>query len=287
MANSSDWLGALLERPQDQEVVAKPEGWLAELARPNVQDKAGFVGGLPFGRPEQTTNPADLPSDGTDTGAETRADTGADTGDALVDILREALGEDKIESDASHPIEPPPAPQPAPQAASQSGAPVPAPPAEPLPDPIAEAFARGRQEGWQQGKQEALDQQDSDAQHKLQLRQTFRALDQAAMDALASELGDTVIALCAQTLADYAPDAAALQARCTHAAQRLGTRASGAVLTLHPDDLALIDETSLAAWTVVGDPAAERGGLRFETEDGSISDRPSDWRRAIAAAIRG
>lgn len=283
MASSSDWLDALLERPHEESPKANPGSWLAQLNgskhEPDPKHKSadGFVGGLPFGRPNARPNPeADL--------------SGDMTGDALVDILREALGENEGAAGALHPFEAGAAVQSSaePDAASDTGfetAPETGP--ETAPDPIAKAHARGLEEGRQEGKREALALHDSDAAHKLQLRQTFRALDQAAMDTLAGELAETVIALCAQTLADYTPDAAGLQARCAEAARRLGTRVSDAVLILHPDDLALLDEKSVSDWTLVGDPAAKRGGLRFETEDGSISDRPSDWRRAIAAAIRG
>lgn len=163
--------------------------------------------------------------------------------------------------------------------------PAPAPdiPAEPEPDPAAEAFAQGEAAGRAAAEAEA----EALGAQGLALRQAFRALDQAAMDALASELAETVVALCAQTLADYQPSREALLARCNEAARRLGSGARGASLHLHPDDLAMLDDAALKGWQVVADPALERGGLRFETPDGSVSDSPADWRRAIAAAIRG
>lgn len=285
MASSSDWLAALLERPGEEAVdvggLVKPLSWLAGPAGPKFEAESGFVKGLPFERPTPATERktevgsgiGSTPQPASSPDALPHDLAGEMTGDALVDILREALGENEETREAGSPL---------PKTASEPES-LPEPP----PDPIAQALARGTEQGIQQGRQEALAQAEANERHKLELRQTFRALDQAAMDALAGELGDTVIALCAQTLADYTPDAVTLQARCNDAARRLGSRISSAVLSLHPDDLALLDQKSLADWTVRGDPAAERGGLRFETDDGSISDRPSDWRRAIAAAIRG
>jgi len=245
--SSSDWLSLLLERPGDGAVGARPLSWLPELTEP----ASGFVDGLPFGR--SLNQPKAEPE------KQSSVDLDQMTGDELVDILHEALGESEQKTG---------------EAESEP---------EPTPDPVAEALARGEEAG----KRAAMAELEGKAQQKLSLRQTFRTLDQAAMDALARELAETVITLCVQTLNDYTPDAANLQERCHQAAQRLGGGASGAALHLHPDDLALLDENGLGDWKVVGDPGAERGGLRFETQDGSISDRPSDWRRAIAAAIRG
>lgn len=162
-------------------------------------------------------------------------------------------------------------------------APAPEIPPEPQSDPLADAFALGEAEG----RAAANAEHEALGARQMALRQSFRALDQAAMDALASELAETVVALCAQTLADYRPSPEALLARCKEAARRLGSGAHEAALHLHPDDLALFDGEALKGWQVAADPAVERGGLRFETSDGSISDSPADWRRAIAAAIRG
>lgn len=271
MESSSSWLTALLDRPVDEEDDPKPLSWLPD---PDAA-QSGFVEGMPFdrgsGSQSGSQNGSSEPLSQEDHDAPPLATTGPmeTTGDALVDILREALGETDAQS--------PELDLAADLLAGEE------PEFEPEPDPIAEAFMRGKLAG----KEEAIAEHKELSAQKLELRQSIRALDQAAMDALASDLGETVIALCVQTLADYSPNQDALQERCARAAQRLGSGVAGAKLHLHPDDLALLEESSLSQWHVVADPAAERGGVRFETEDGSVSDRPSDWRRAIAAAIRG
>ena len=119
------------------------------------------------------------------------------------------------------------------------------------------------------------------------VRLNFRALDQSAMDTLAHELAETVIALCSQTIEDMEPDADALLARCRKAAERIGGSAKECALHLHPADIALIDPGTLEHWRIVPDESLARGGLRFEGPDSAVSDGPSDWRRAIAAAVRG
>lgn len=150
-------------------------------------------------------------------------------------------------------------------------------------DPLAEAFEQGKVEGYAAAKAE---HQEQDARQRA-LRVSFRDFDQAAMDSFAQELAETVIGLCSAAFAEYTPDPPELSARCAEAARRLGSAASECALHLHPEDIELLDPTSLEGWRVQADPAMERGGLRFEGPDGSVSDGPEDWRRAIAAAIRG
>ena len=157
------------------------------------------------------------------------------------------------------------------------------PAAPPAPDPIEEAEARGELAGRKAG--------DAHWQAKIEdlrkMRLAFQALDQAAMDSFAEELAETVVALCAAAIADFTADPESIAERCKTAVARLGSAASECKLHLHPEDLALIDQTSLEAWEVIADPSVERSGLRFEGPDGSISDTARDWRRAISAAIKG
>lgn len=266
MANSSDWITALLERPVDEEAGPKSLDWLPDFSETETR---GFVENLPFDRPVREP---EVPSDWERQAAPDlvpRDLNGTGTGDALEDILRKALAETE-EAEPSLSVEPQPEPEPE-------------APSQPQPDPIAEAFARGEVAGREAAQVEYQEQ----AERKVRLRQTFRALDQAAMDALAADLAQTVAALCAKSLADYIPAPDALKRRCLEAAQRLGGGAGQSTLYLHPDDLLVIDKEGLGDWTIIGDPGVERGGLRLEAQDGSVSDSPSDWRRAIAAAIKG
>jgi flagellar assembly protein FliH len=54
---------------------------------------------------------------------------------------------------------------------------------------------------------------------------------------------------------------------------------------LHPDDLAMLDDAALVGWQIVPDAGLDRGGLLLEGADGAVADGPSEWRRAIAAAL--
>lgn len=153
----------------------------------------------------------------------------------------------------------------------------------PMPDPLAEAEARGRAAGHSAAQAEW--QAKSEQQRALRI--AFQSFDQTAMDSLAAELADTVIHLCSSAIADFQVEPDSLAKRCGEAAARFGSSASECKLHLHPDDIARLDPETAKAWQIVADPGVERSGLRFEGADGSISDSPKDWRRAIAAAIKG
>jgi flagellar assembly protein FliH len=168
-----------------------------------------------------------------------------------------------------------------------ASAPAPAPAPDLPPDPLAEALAQARAEGERAGRAAAAAEAAEQAARQRALRLSFRALDEAAQGALAEDLAATVLALCDSVLAEAALDRDALLARCHAAARRIGAAAEGLALHLHPDDIALLDPAALAPWRIVPDPALERGSVLVEGPEGSVSDGPAEWRRAIAAAVRG
>lgn len=182
---------------------------------------------------------------------------------------------------AGAPFDPPPPAAPVPDPA-----PAPGPP-EPVTDPAAEALARAFAEGEAAGRSAAEAEAAERAAHQRALRLAFRALDEAALGVLAEDLAETVIALCDRALEAHAVDRAALLARCQAAAARIGGAADALRLQLHPEDIALVGEAALAGWQVTPDMAIERGTVLLHGQDGAVSDGPAEWRRAIAAAVRG
>ena len=169
-------------------------------------------------------------------------------------------------------------------------APAPPPevaPVEPETDPHAQAIARAYATGEAAGRAAAAAEAEDRAARQRALRLNFRALDEAATGVLADDLAATVLALCDGALAGAAIDRAGLLARCHGAARRIGGTADSLTLHLHPADIALLGEDALAGWRVMPDAALERGSVVIEGADGTVSDGPAEWRRAIAAAVQG
>ena len=166
--------------------------------------------------------------------------------------------------------------------------PVPAPaPLEPEPDTAADALARAYADGEAAGRMAAEAEAEAAAARQRALRLAFRSLDEAARDALSHDLAETVLALCDAALAGAAIDKDALTARCHAAAKRIGGAAETLTLHLHPDDMATLEPDALGGLQVIADAALERGSVLIEGADGAVSDGPAEWRRAIAAGLRG
>jgi flagellar assembly protein FliH len=166
----------------------------------------------------------------------------------------------------------------------------PAPPPKPDPviaDPLAEATARAFADGERVGRAAAEVEAEARAARQRALRLNFRALDEAAMAVLAEDLSATVMALCDGVLGEAAKDRAGLLARVDAAVRRIGGAADTLALHLNPDDIALLGADALAGWRVIPDAALAPGSVLIAGADGSVSDGPAEWRRAIAAAVHG
>lgn len=163
---------------------------------------------------------------------------------------------------------------------------VPAPPPpEPEEDPEARAFAAGYAQGAADAEaafSEAIAQQDA-ARTKIEL--AFGRLDAELARELEARLRDTVLALCAPLLGEYAADAEALAARVKVAAGMLARAADERVIRLHPEDLALVGQRLPEDWHFEPDPALERGALRIEGSAGGVEDGPGTWARALSEAL--
>jgi flagellar assembly protein FliH len=173
--------------------------------------------------------------------------------------------------------------------APEEPAPPPPPPVaeEAEPDPHAEALARAHADGVAAGRAAAEATSEARAARQRALRLNFRALDEAALEVLADDLAATVLHLCDGVIGEAARDPDALRERCITAARRIGGAADTLVLHLHPDDIALLDEGALGAMRLAPDPGLEPGSVVIAGPEGSVADGPAEWRRAIAAAVRG
>lgn len=156
---------------------------------------------------------------------------------------------------------------------------------EPEDDPETRAFAAGYAQGAADAEAafaEAIAQQDA-ARTKLEL--AFGRLDADLTRELEARLRDTVLALCAPLLGDYAADPDALAARVKTAAAMLARAADERVIRLHPEDLALLAARLPEDWHFEPDPGLERGALRIEGTAGGVEDGPGTWARALGEAL--
>lgn len=152
-------------------------------------------------------------------------------------------------------------------------------------DPETRAFAAGYAQGAADAEAafaEALAQQDA-ARARIEL--AFGRLDADLTRELEARLRETVLALCAPLLGDYAADAEALAARVRTAAAMLARAADERVIRLHPEDLALLGHHLPEDWHFEPDPALERGALRIEGTAGGVEDGPGTWARALSEAL--
>ncbi len=159
------------------------------------------------------------------------------------------------------------------------------PPAEPEEDPETRAFAAGYAQGAADAEaafRDALAEQDA-LRTKLEL--AFGRLDADLTRELEARLRDTVLALCAPLLGEFAANEDALAARVKIAAGMLARAADERVIRLHPEDLALLGQRLPADWHFEPDPALERGALRIEGTAGGVEDGPGTWASAISEAL--
>ncbi|XUU60734.1 FliH/SctL family protein [Erythrobacter sp. HA6-11] len=146
----------------------------------------------------------------------------------------------------------------------------------------AQAYA----EGEAAGRAAALAEQEQASKLEEKFKLTLAQFDEAAHAALSDQLAQTVLALCEPILSDFALDMESLQTRCETLAAQFKDVTDKLVLHVHPDDAACIEEHTREALTIREDGEMERGSLRLEGPEGSFTDGPADWRRAIAAAVR-
>ena len=158
-------------------------------------------------------------------------------------------------------------------------------PVPPPADPLAEANAAGFSQGYAAGHAVAMAEAETHAttREKFQLR--LARLETEHTEILRRNLLDTVVALCEATLAPLALDLPSLTKRVERAAAMFARADDERVIRLHPDDLPTAQSMLPPDWTLLPDPALERGALRVETRSGGAEDGPAQWRQAIAEAL--
>jgi flagellar assembly protein FliH len=173
---------------------------------------------------------------------------------------------------------------------SNAPAPEPADAAPAVPAGAPDGVETARLEGYRQGREEALaeaeEQRQTDRHAEAAFALSLARLDETQVARLAEYLRETVTALCDALIADAALDPELLARRAEVAARLLSRADDGRVFRLHPEDVALLAGRLPADWTIIPDPALERGSIRVEGAGGGVEDGPATWRRAVEEALR-
>ena len=159
--------------------------------------------------------------------------------------------------------------------------------ADPAPfvDPVAAARAAGYAEGLAAGRAEA---DASAAQQAALLTQVSEALSRGAhfdRTRMAGHLRQTVLHLVTRMIGDagIAPDV--LAHRIEAATELLADSAESAILRLHPDDVALVQDHLPKNVFPVGDAQLKRGAFVIESASTIVEDGPELWLEQLAQAI--
>lgn len=160
----------------------------------------------------------------------------------------------------------------------------------PREDDAANALEHAFQEGVAAGEAKATEANEARiaeiTEQYRRIRSSFRALDKAAIDCLAGELTDTVVALCEGVIDGLKFDREDLIRRCNDAVRHIGSAAEKVSLHLNPEDIELLGDGAFGELRMVSDSGVSRGSLVLESDDGTVSDGPDQWRELIAAAVK-
>ncbi len=159
--------------------------------------------------------------------------------------------------------------------------------AEPAPfvDPVAAARAAGYAEGLAAGRAEA---DTANAAQAALLAQVSDALSRGAhfdRTRMAGHLRQTVLHLVTRMIGEsgIAPDV--LAGRIEAATDMLADSAESAILRLHPDDVALVQDHLPKNVFPVGDAQLKRGAFIIESASTIVEDGPELWLEQLAQAI--
>ena len=146
---------------------------------------------------------------------------------------------------------------------------------------LHEAYTRGVADG----RAEAEARFAANSETGARLAGTWQRLDTTLAAEAAERLTEAVVALCEATLAPLALDPQAIADRAARAIDLLVERDAATTLRLHPDTLALVAPLLPTDLALRPDPTLARGALAVDTPEGGLIDDPTEWPRAIRAAI--
>ena len=152
-------------------------------------------------------------------------------------------------------------------------------------DPATTAHAAGYAEGVAAAMAEMEQTAARDQALLAQLGEALRADDRLDRDKMAQQLRQTVLFLVTKLVgeAGIAPDL--LANRIKAAADILADSAESALLRVHPDDVALLEDKLPRSLLAIGDASVARGSFVLESASTIVEDGPELWLEQLAMAI--
>lgn len=181
--------------------------------------------------------------------------------------------------------------EPVPAAAPQARAePMPSPPPvvrelEPEPAPPAIDPQAIYDAGLAEGQRRAAIASAADADACAKLLVSAAGASRFDRDGLARRLRQTVLHLVSQLVGETGISPERLGSRVDEAVRMLADVTEPARLSLHPEDLAMMQGRLASNIAAVPDPAMERGGFRLETLSATVEDGPTLWLAQLEAAL--
>ncbi|HVI98185.1 MAG TPA: FliH/SctL family protein [Sphingomonas sp.] len=152
-------------------------------------------------------------------------------------------------------------------------------------DPVAAAHAAGHAEGKAAALAEAAEEA---ARNRALIEGIVAALgngDRYDRETMAAQLRQTVLLLVKRIVGETEIDAALLAARIETAADMLADAAESALLRVHPDDVALLEDRLPKNVFAAGDAQVKRGSFVLESASTIVEDGPDLWLEQLGQAI--
>ncbi|VVT01673.1 hypothetical protein [Erythrobacter sp. EC-HK427] len=147
------------------------------------------------------------------------------------------------------------------------------------------ALNHARAEGEAAGRAAALGEMAAQQAERETLALAALRLQDEARQAFSARLNEAVAALCETAFGPLAKDAKRLTKRCDTVAAMIDDGYRDARFRLHPDDLALLEGSTLDPAQCRADAGLERGTIICETADGELHDGPEEWRARLREAL--
>lgn len=152
-------------------------------------------------------------------------------------------------------------------------------------DPIETARSAGFAEGVDHGRSLEREAHERDLALLQSLSHALKTSDRIDRDQLARQLREAVMSLVTKLVGEVGISSDLLAGRIITAADLLADSAESAMLRVHPDDVALLQDKLPATIMPVGDASVDRGSFVLESASTIVEDGPELWLEQLTQAI--